>query len=362
MNKKDEFNNWLDKFIEEKGISLEETFSLEVDGVGHLFDYENILDQIKTATDKEKKGIKTMLIKLDYENRDIKAYLRHLAVSIAKLLNAKVLGIESEDVRDKIDRMKAKEDLIKLDLICKKILDIDFKNKKTNDIKDKIISSVNDKAFDLIKEYQISSDEYLELLEQNKDYKRLEERKQRMADDRYNMIWDSCSPKEIADILRGHYDYSDQEIIDEFEDEETKEDIKKYLEELKEIEEASKNVVLDNGYTFVFENEYCFSKLKSLYEDNQRLSKTPDGIEFATITNSDVTKEAFLVNYGEDIEIVYNFYNKSSKEMESYENELFDMSNINSKEELIEKMKEKLEHFEEKYNKLEQDEENMEVQ
>ena len=43
MNKKDEFNNWLDKFIEEKGISLEETFSLEVDGVGHLFDYENIL-------------------------------------------------------------------------------------------------------------------------------------------------------------------------------------------------------------------------------------------------------------------------------------------------------------------------------
>ena len=34
---------------------------------------------------------------------------------------------------------------------------------------------------------------------------------------------------------------------------------------------------------------------------------------------------------------------------------------INSKEELIEKMKDMLEHFEEKYNKLEQDEENMEV-
>ena len=110
------------------------------------------------------------------------------------------------------------------------------------------------------------------------------------------------------------------------------------------------------------EVEEAFSKLKSLYEDNQRLSRTPDGREFATITNSDVTKEAFLVNYGEDIEIVYNFYNKSSKEMESYENELFVMSNINSKEELIEKMKEKLEHFEEKYNKLEQDEKNMEVQ
>ena len=161
--------------------------------------------------------------------------------------------------------------------------------------------------------------------------------------------------------MRSHYDYYDQEIIDEFEDEETKEDIQNYLAELKEIEEASKNVTLDNGYVFVFENEYCFSKLKSLYENSQKLSRIPDGKEFATITNSDVTKEAFLVNYGENIEIVYNFYNKSSKEMESYENELFDMSIISTKEELIRKMKEKLENFEEKYNKLEQDEENMEV-
>lgn len=47
--------------------------------------------------------------------------------------------------------------------------------------------------------------------------------------------------------------------------------------------------------------------------------------------------------------------------METYENELFDMSEINSKEELIDKMKDMLEHFEEKYSKLEQDEENMEV-
>ncbi len=47
--------------------------------------------------------------------------------------------------------------------------------------------------------------------------------------------------------------------------------------------------------------------------------------------------------------------------MESYETELLDLSEIKTKEELIEVMKDKLEHFEEKYNKLEQDEENMEV-
>ena len=210
-------------------------------------------------------------------------------------------------------------------------------------------------------EYKIDNKEYLELVLENKNYKKLEDRTQKMADDRYNMIWDSCSPNEIAEILRNHYEYSDQEIIDEFDDEETKEDIKNFLAELKEIEEASKNVVLDNGFTFVFENEYCFSKLKAIFEDKQRISRIPDGMEFATITNLDVTKEAFLVKYGEDLEIVYNFYNNASKEMESYETELLDLSEIKTKEELIEVMKDKLEHFEEKYNKLEQDEENMEV-
>lgn len=361
MNKKVEFNNWLDKFIEEKGINLEETFSLEVDGVGHLFDYESIVEQIKNTSKEEQEAIRKKIIEIDFYNADVKDYFRHLAVPLAKIENARVFGIEDYSLKQKVNRINAKNDIKKLDLLYRKILDIDLSNAKAIELKDTITSQINEKIVELMAEYHIPNKEYIELILENKDYKRLEDRKQKMADDRFNMIWDSCSSKEIAEILRGHYDYSDQEIIDEFEDEETKEDIKKYLAELKEIEEASKNVVLDNGYTFVFENEYCFSKLKSLYEDNQRLSRTPDGREFATITNSDVTKEAFLVNYGEDIEIVYNFYNKSSKEMESYENELFDMSNINSKEELIEKMKEKLENFEERYNKLEQDEENMEV-
>ena len=101
--------------------------------------------------------------------------------------------------------------------------------------------------------------------------------------------------------------------------------------------------------------------MKEFDEYSQELSYVPDGREFAIITNSDVTKEAFLVKYDDNIEIVYNFYNNDSKEMESYETEIFDMSKINSKEELINVMKNKLEQFEEKYNRLEQNEEDMEV-
>ena len=176
------------------------------------------------------------------------------------------------------------------------------------------------------------------------------------------MIWENCSPKEIVDILRNDYFYTDKEIIDDFVDEETQEEVRKYLSELSEIEEDCKNVVLDNGYIFVFDNEFCFSKLKEICEYSQDFASIREGLEIATITNSDVSKEAFLVKYDNNIEIIYNFYNKTSKEMETYEYEVFDMNGIMSKEELIEKMKEKLEHFEEKYNRLEQGEENIEVE
>lgn len=359
--KTNEFDEWIDKYIEEKGINLDELFSLEVDGIGHLFDYASIIEQIKCTSKSEQEKIRNKITEIEFYNADVKDFLRHLAIQLAKIENRNVFGIEDYSLKQKANRVNAKNDIKKLDLLYRKILDTDFSISSAINSIDIVTSQLNSIINNLLIEYKIDNKEYLELISENKDYKKIEDRTQKMADDRYSMIWESCSPKEIADILRSYYNYSDQEIIDEFDDEETKDDIKNYLLELKEIEEASKNVVLDNGYTFVFENEYCFSKLKSLYKDTQRLLRTPDGKEFATITNADVTKEAFLVKYGENIEIVYNYYNKTSNEMETYENELFDMSEINSKEELIDKMKDMLEHFEEKYNKLEQDEENMEV-
>lgn len=359
--KKNEFDEWLDKYIEEKGINLEETFSLEIDGVGHLFDYASIIEQMKCTSKGEQEKIRNKIAEIEFYNADVKDFFRHLAIPIAKIENMNVFGIGDYSLKQKVNRINAKNDIKKLDLLYRRILDTDLSISSAITGKDIVISQINSLINNLLVEYKIDNKEYLELVLENKNYKKLEDRTQKMADDRYNMIWDSCSPNEIAEILRNHYEYSDQEIIDEFDDEETKEDIKNFLAELKEIEEASKNVVLDNGFTFVFENEYCFSKLKAIFEDKQRISRIPDGMEFATITNLDVTKEAFLVKYGEDLEIVYNFYNNASKEMESYETELLDLSEIKTKEELIEVMKDKLEHFEEKYNKLEQDEENMEV-
>lgn len=351
MNKRKEFIKWLDLFIAEKGIAVEERFEIVVDGVPNNFAYFNIIEQIKRTSDDEQAKIQEMIVKIDSQNGDVKDYFRHLAIPLAKQANEKFFGINEEVRRNR------EEDIIKLDLMYRKILDVEFSHMDILKTKANILEEMRDLISKLLKQYNISNDRYLELIQENEEYKKLEDRKTRMAEDRYTMIWENCSTKEIAEILRDQYDYSDEEIINDFDDEETKQEVKEFLEILREQEESGKEIQLENGYIFKFENDYTFFKLKECSEYPGQFSRIPDGTEFAITTNSDMTKEAFLVKYSPNIEIVYNFLNKNSNEMETYEYDVFDLKEINSKDELIEAMKSKLEKFEEKYNKLEMKEE-----
>lgn len=356
-----EFNKWLDRYIEEKGINLEETFFLEIDGIGHLFDYASVIEQMKSTSKSEQEKIKNKIAEIEFYNADVKDFFKHLAIPLAKIENMNVFGIEDYSLKQKINRINAKNDIKKLDLLYRKILDTDLSIPSAINSKEIVTSQINSIINNLMIEYKIDKEDYLKIVSDNIHYKKMEERTQKLADDRLYMIWENCSYKEIAEILRNNYLYTDQEILDEFEDEETREEVKNFLIELNEIEESSKNIILDNGFIFRFENEFYFSKLKDICEYSQDFAGIRQGLEIAIMTNSDISKEVFLVKYDHNIEIVYNFYNKDSKEMETYEYEVFDMNEINSKEELIERMKEKLVNFEEKYNKLEQDKENIEV-
>lgn len=353
MNKRKEFINWLDTFLEEKDIELQERFEINVDGVPNNFAYLNVIEQIKITSDEEQEKIREMIVKIDSQNGDVKDYFRHLAIPLAKRANERFYGIT--------ERTRIEEDIKELDLLYRKILDVEFEHMDILKTKANILGEMRDLVNILLKQHNISKEEYLELIEENEEYKKLEERKTRMAEDRYTMIWENCSSKEIAEILRDQYDYSDDEIINEFDDEETREEIKEFLEILREQEESGKEIELENGYIFKFENDYIFFKLKECCEYPGQFARIPEGTEIAIITNSNMTKEAFLVKYSPFIEIVYNFLNKSSNEMETYESEVFSFNEINSKDELIELMKYKLKRFEEKYNKLElKEEENCE--
>lgn len=79
------FSRWLDTFLSEKGIDLEDRFTVHgpVWGENDMA-YQNVVDVMKQAPAHEQAGIKNMLVRIDFKNGDVRHYLRHLAQAIAK--------------------------------------------------------------------------------------------------------------------------------------------------------------------------------------------------------------------------------------------------------------------------------------
>lgn len=82
------FDKWLDTFLEEKNIDLNEEFEIEQVGwlgknrLIHFMSYGYVVDFIKWTCLEEKKAIKNMLVKIDFQNGDVKHYLRHLGQAL----------------------------------------------------------------------------------------------------------------------------------------------------------------------------------------------------------------------------------------------------------------------------------------
>ena len=76
------FNNWLDTFIEEKGIALDDIFTIEENGKQHIFEIGNIVENIKATTPKEQAEIKDMIVRIDFHNGDVIDYFKHLAKAL----------------------------------------------------------------------------------------------------------------------------------------------------------------------------------------------------------------------------------------------------------------------------------------
>lgn len=78
------FNKWLDIFIEEKGIDLEQVIEIKTETNIHYFEVGNIIANIKATTPEEQAGIKDMIVKIDFHNGDVVDYFRHLAQALAE--------------------------------------------------------------------------------------------------------------------------------------------------------------------------------------------------------------------------------------------------------------------------------------
>lgn len=101
------FEKWLDRFIEEKDIDITEEFKAEKDGVSKIFSYKDVLNNIKTTSENEQGKIKDMLIKIDFNNGDVKDFLKHLSKALIpsqeeiknmeEIYGKTVYGIEKQD-------------------------------------------------------------------------------------------------------------------------------------------------------------------------------------------------------------------------------------------------------------------------
>ncbi len=78
------FNKWLDTFIEEKGIDLQQVLEVKTETNIHYFEVGNIIDNIKATTPEEQAEIKDMIVKIDFHNGDVVDYFRHLAQALAQ--------------------------------------------------------------------------------------------------------------------------------------------------------------------------------------------------------------------------------------------------------------------------------------
>jgi hypothetical protein len=78
------FNRWLETFLDEKGIDLEEGFTVSGPGGPNHMQYAHVVTAIvENAPPHEQAAIKDQLVRIDFRNGDVRHYLRHLAQAIA---------------------------------------------------------------------------------------------------------------------------------------------------------------------------------------------------------------------------------------------------------------------------------------
>lgn len=99
------FDNWLDNFIKEKEIDLDETFTIESNRQAHIFEIGNIIENIKATSSKEQNEIKDMIVKIDFHNGDVVDYFKHLAKALVENYERKEIKAQ-EKIEDKQEKVK----------------------------------------------------------------------------------------------------------------------------------------------------------------------------------------------------------------------------------------------------------------
>ena len=78
------FKKWLDTFISEKNLPMEDTFTIEKNNNLNIMSYKTIYDHMLIANDQEQKQIKNTIVKIDFLNGNVLDFFKHLGNAIAR--------------------------------------------------------------------------------------------------------------------------------------------------------------------------------------------------------------------------------------------------------------------------------------
>lgn len=79
-----QFNEWLDTFIEEKGIDLEHDIQAQGPSGTNFMTVGTVIEHMKIANAAEQMLLHDRLVRLDFYNQPIMPFLEHLAGAIAQ--------------------------------------------------------------------------------------------------------------------------------------------------------------------------------------------------------------------------------------------------------------------------------------
>ena len=78
-----DFKSWLLTFIDEKGIDMEDALIVEGPSGENYIPVGSLVEAMIQAPTNEQRGIKDMVVKIDFRNGDVMDYFRYLARAIA---------------------------------------------------------------------------------------------------------------------------------------------------------------------------------------------------------------------------------------------------------------------------------------
>lgn len=170
----DSFNKWLDTFIDEKGIDLDETFTIEDNGQLHIFEIGNVIENIKATTKEEQQAIKDMIIKIDFNNADVIDYFKHLAKALVNNYQQEIEQVDKteipkvETLAQRLHQFLNDYDVYDVDEVT--MQEVEDTLKDTQKIED-TIEYFNDmlQSEDILDEFSIELRDFIEELDSIKD-------------------------------------------------------------------------------------------------------------------------------------------------------------------------------------------------